>query len=348
MKYLKHVIGLVITVVCLYIAFRGVELRQALQIFSRERIRLIPLIAFPALSLIVMWVRAWRWKYFFRQEHQATVWGLTVSNIIGFASNNILPLRIGEMVRWLMARKKVNARLSYILATIFVERFLDTLCVLLCFIIPMLFSRNFPPFVIKVGWLMALVFAGALLILFILRFKPDLAMKISLPVGRKIFSKSLFERFEHFLVTFTEGLKILRDGSAMWKISVLSLFHWWLVTFSYNLAFRAFSVGSLPWTAPYLTLGFVGIGVALPSAPAFVGPLHAAIIYSLNNIYGVDRNTAIGFAVIMHLLMMAPVTLAGLILLWKEGLTLGQLRQRTEHIDEESSLSQPGGAPDQA
>ncbi|HUU26882.1 MAG TPA: lysylphosphatidylglycerol synthase transmembrane domain-containing protein [archaeon] len=337
MKYLKHAVALLITTVCLYIAFRGVNLEEALQIFDKNRIRILPLSVFTILCLGVMWVRAWRWKYFYQKQHKAGIGGLTVSNLIGFASNNILPLRIGEMVRALMARRKVAAPLSYTLATLFVERFFDTLCVLLCLIIPLLFSRQFPPFVVKVGLIVAFVFSGGIIVLLILRGKPNLAMKMALPVGRKIFPEHLFERFEHFLVTFTEGIKILRNGSAMWKITIISFIHWWLVVFSYDCAFRGFSFDSLPWSAPYLTLGFVALGVALPSAPAFVGPIHAAIIYTLSEAYGIDKSVATGFAVIMHLLMMGPITFVGLAMMWREGLTLSQIRQKTDHLEEEGA-----------
>jgi len=335
MKLLKHAIAFLITAVCLYVAFKGVDLKEALAILEEDRIRIFPLIVFSLLCMVVFLVRAWRWIYFYRPEHGATVGGLTVANFIGFTTNNILPLRIGELVRALMARRKVNAPLSYTFATLFIERLFDTLCIFLCVILPLLFYGNFPPLVVKIGKIVFFIFLGATVFLIVLRSKPHLAQKIALPVGRKVFSDRLFERFKHFMQTFTDGLQILRNGPAMLKIIVLSLFHWWIVVFSYGLAFRGFSFDTLPWSAPYLTLGLVGLGVALPSAPAFIGPIHFAIIYSLSKAYGIPTSTAAGFAVVMHLLMMGPVTLVGLMLMWKEGLTLGQIREKADHIEEE-------------
>ena len=337
MKYLKHAFALTITVICLYIAFRGVNLNEAFNtMFDSGRVRILPLVAFAGLSLGVLWVRGWRWKYFFLPEQQATAWGLSVSNTIGFMTNNILPLRVGEVVRALMARRKVKAPMSYILATLFIERILDSMCLLFCLILPLASGRQFPPLVGEIGKGMFFIFAGALGLLIILRSKPHLAQKAALPLGRRFLSPHIYDRLELFMATFTEGLLILRNGRVMLKIALLSIFHWWLVAFSYELALRGFSLWhELPWTASYLTLGLVGLGVALPSAPAFVGPIHAAIIYSLNQAYEVPKATATGFAVVMHLLMMAPVTLAGLALMWHEGLTLGQIRKRVDHLEEE-------------
>ena len=331
----KHAVALLITAVCLYVAFKGVDLKEALAILDTERVRLFPLIVFSLLCMVVFLVRAWRWIYFYRPEHGATVGGLTVANFIGFTANNILPLRMGEVVRALMARRKVNAPLSYILATLFIERLFDTLCIFLCVILPLLFYNDFPSPVVKIGKIVFFIFLGATVFLIVLRSKPHLAQKIALPVGRKVFPDRLFERFKHFMQTFTDGLQILRNGPAMLKIIVLSLFHWWIVVFSYGLAFRGFSFDTLPWSAPYLTLGLVGLGVALPSAPAFVGPLHFAIIYSLSNVYSIPTSTAAGFAVVIHLLMMIPVTVVGLMLMWKEGFTIGQIRKKADHLEEE-------------
>ena len=335
MKLVKLAVAFLITAVCLYLAFSGVDLKEALTILEGERIRIFPLIMFSLLCMVVFIVRAWRWIYFYRPEHGATVRGLTVANFIGFTTNNILPLRVGEIVRALMARRKVNAPLSYTFATLFIERTFDSLCLLLCLMVPLTIYSDFPPALVKVGKIIFFVFFGAILFLIVLRSKPNLAQKLALPVGRKFFPEKLFERFEHFMQKFTEGLQILRNGPAMWKISLLSLFHWWIVAYSYGLAFRGFSFDSLPWSAPYLTLGLVGIGVALPSAPAFIGPIHAAIIYSLSSAYGIPKSAAIGFAVLMHILMMAPVTIVGLMLMWKEGLTIGQIREKASHIEEE-------------
>ena len=85
-----------------------------------------------------------------------------------------------------------------------------------------------------------------------------------------------------------------------------------------------------------LALGLVGLGVALPSAPAFIGPIHTAMIYSLNSIYGLPKDDAAAFAIITHLLMIAPVTVAGLICMAHEGMSLGQLRRRAKHIEEDA------------
>ena len=46
----------------------------------------------------------------------------------------------------------------------------------------------------------------------------------------------------------------------------------------------------------------------------------------------------------MHILMMAPITLGGLFYMAREGLTLGQLRSKAEHIEQEAAPQSPATA----
>ncbi|MBN2289869.1 MAG: flippase-like domain-containing protein [Candidatus Glassbacteria bacterium] len=336
MKYAKHAVALLITAACLYLAFHDIDLHEALRVFDPGRIHWLPMIGFMSICLAVMWIRAWRWKYFYLKEHRATIWGLTVANLIGFMVNNILPLRLGELVRALIAVRKTASPLSYTIGVLFIERLLDTLCLIFCLILGLSFSSGMPEAAYLAGQLTTAAFFGAVFILYLLRGKPQLLMKVVLPFSRKLLPERLVPRAERFLHLFTDGLRILQDGKAMLKILALSLFHWWLIVYSYHLAFDAFSIGPLPWTAPYLTLGMVGLGVAVPSSPAYVGPVHAAIVFSLVA-YGIDQPLAQGFAVIMHLLMFGPITLVGLAMMWREGLSLSTIRQRAEKTGAEKT-----------
>jgi len=338
MRYIKHLIAFLITATCLYFAFRGIDLSQAMRVIDPGRIHWLPLVVFASICTGVMWVRAWRWKYFYLKEHQATVQGLTSANFIGFMTNNVLPLRMGELVRALMAVRKTKSPLSYTIGALFIERFIDTLCLLVCLILGLVFSSDMPRGAVLAKQIFIIVFFGSIFVLYLLRRKPHILMKVVLPFSRRLLPERLVPRAERFLHIFTDGLRILQDGSSMLKIVALSLIHWWLVVFSYEMAFRAFSLGPLPWTAAYLTLGMVGIGVALPSSPAYIGPVHAAIVFSLAA-FGIEQDFAKGFAVIMHLVMFGPITVVGLGLMWREGLSLSTIRRRVEKTEDEVERS---------
>lgn len=336
MKAIKYLVALLITVVCLYLAFRGVDFGRAWEIVTDgERIRVLPLAGFSGICLLVMWIRGWRWKYLFLDAHHATTNGLSIANLIGFTTNNILPLRIGEVVRALVARRKVDAPMSYVLATLVIERIFDSISLLLCLVIPLAYTESFPPAMIKIARVMLYLLAGAVVLLILLGSKPHAAEKAVVKLTGWFMPARFHEKVSAFMGMFTEGMKVLRRTDVLLKVSVLSVVHWGIIVYSYQLALWGFSFDSLPWSAPFLTLGMVGLGVALPSAPAFVGPIHTAMIYALSSVYGLPKESAAAFAVVVHILMMTPVTVAGIIAMTREGMTLGQLRRGAEHIDEE-------------
>ena len=326
-------IALAISAVFLYFAFKGIDIKQAMKILDTERVNWVQLIFFTFLCQFVMYIRAWRWKYLFRDEHKASTWGLTVANFIGFGTNNVLPLRVGEAVRVLMAIRKTRAPLSYTVGSIFVERTMDMLCMIGILLIGIFNTPNLPGVAYTIGKVMVGCLSGLLVWTVIIAWKPDLIMKVFLPLVRKILRGKMEEKIEHFLLAFTDGLKMLRSRSAMFKVVSISLLHWLLVAFSYDQMFRAFSLGPLPWNASFLTLGYVGVSIALPSSPGFVGPIHAAIIYSLTA-FGIQESLAQGFSIVTHIFMVLPLTIIGLIMISTEGLSLATIRQEAQHVEE--------------
>jgi uncharacterized membrane protein YbhN (UPF0104 family) len=67
----------------------------------------------------------------------------------------------------------------------------------------------------------------------------------------------------------------------------------------------------LPLTASWAVLGFVGLGVSLPSSPGFAGIVQAATVLALA-LFGVPRQEALSFSLLLHAAQFLPVTLWGL------------------------------------
>ena len=76
-------------------------------------------------------IRALRWRFLLRAEAGGTVpWGATWhATAIGFMANNVLPLRLGEVVRAAAVGRLGGPRLPAAVASIAVERVFDSLAV---------------------------------------------------------------------------------------------------------------------------------------------------------------------------------------------------------------------------
>ncbi|MCX7635944.1 MAG: flippase-like domain-containing protein, partial [Syntrophales bacterium] len=77
--------------------------------------------------------------------------------------------------------------------------------------------------------------------------------------------------------------------------------------------FQAFGF-NLPFTAPFVLLVILMIGIAIPAGPGFVGNWHYFCILGLS-LYGVPKTAAFSFAVLYHFLSIGIVLLLGFIFL---------------------------------
>ena len=84
------------------------------------------------LLVLSVYCRVYRWKYLFDSTQINTPNLLLKSQFIGYFINNVLPIRIGDLIRSYVVSKNTNHKTSYIIGSIAMERFLDILMVL-CF-----------------------------------------------------------------------------------------------------------------------------------------------------------------------------------------------------------------------
>ena len=85
-----------------------------------------------------------------------------------------------------------------------------------------------------------------------------------------------------------------------------------------------------------ILMAFLVVGVAIPT-PGMVGGFHAFYLLALADVYGVPRATAAAAAVAAHALSNLPVLVCGLVLLGREGLSLGRVAEVTR---EQGKLSE--------
>jgi len=104
---------------------------------------------------------------------------------------------------------------------------------------------------------------------------------------------------------------------------MLSIPIWTAYALGTYAALKACAIDA-PFSASWVVLAFVGIGVSLPSAPGFVGTFQFFTVAALA-LYAVDPQQAFGFSLLHQMAQYIPVTLFGWILLVKEQMSLGDL-----------------------
>ncbi|MBV9108765.1 MAG: flippase-like domain-containing protein [Gemmatimonadetes bacterium] len=279
-------------------------------------------------STLSIHVRALRWKVLLAPVDPEIAWEPRVAGTaVGMAANNLIPARVGEIVRAVVAARLAKLPFSAVLASLVVERVLDGLVT-----VGLLFGAmalpGFPhperaSFVLgAVRWL-ALLMAIAGTGLIVLAVMPERSMAIIDSVGGRVLPqrghRAVMARLEEFIA----GLAVLRRPKLLVLSVAWAIGQWLFIPLSIYCGFRAFGITEPGYAAAVFLQCAINMAVSVPSAPGFFGPLEYAATEGLG-LWGVDRTRAVSFAIGYHLGGFTTVTLLGLMyvqrlnLSWRE------------------------------
>ncbi len=320
------ILGIVTSIAALWVTFSKIkfdEVSSALQ--TANYWLLIPNIV---IILIGMYQRAWRWGRMAKPITNVAFNKLLSATAVGFMANNVLPMRLGEFVRaYSLSKQEPKITKSASLAMIFTERIIFDLAALIGIFGLILWSTSIvelEKYKMTSGLILIVAFSGYFFAIAMAKWPEKISefmhSKLSfLPIKARDFLRDTIERF-------SVGLQFMRSPAAGLSVLAQTGLIWLGLGISNYFVFQAFGL-NLPLEASFTTLVVVSIGIMIPSSPGFVGVYHLAVLVSLRDIYGVDENTAIACAVIMHAAQYAAVTLFGLFHLWKGHLSLKEVEE---------------------
>jgi uncharacterized protein (TIRG00374 family) len=343
----KAALGLGISALLLWWVFRGEDL-GAIWAGIRDA-RWGYLVAAVGVATFGFAIRAARWGILltpiapgigFRPRFAATC--------IGFAANNLLPARIGEFARAFALSKVSQASASGAFGSLVVERLLDAVAILGLLVVAVL-APTFPSDATIAGQPIGramqsvMVVLGVLLVILILML---LFPKRIVAIMEKVLYAVLPDSVARLLVdttrAFLDGLTVLQNPKLLFLSLVWSFGFWTWHSWSFWLAFRAFGIEA-DFVAALFLNAVIAIGVAVPSAPGFIGTFHAAAKVGLSEVYGIADAPTLSFAFGYHLGGFIPVTVMGLYYAWRIGMSFGEVERSEETIEEAVEEAHPEG-----
>jgi uncharacterized protein (TIRG00374 family) len=242
--------------------------------------------------------------------------------MIGFMANNVLPARIGEFVRAYAIGRKENLSKSLSFATIVVERILDGFT-LLTFLLVIVIFFPLPGWLKKAG-ISAFVFYLLIIAFFVLLKKYKENMLKFFRCLLSPFSKRLSHKTDELLISFIAGFDVLKGKKQIALILFYSFSIWTIYAVLTLLVFVSFNF-NLPIYAPFLLIVILTFGVMIPSSPGFIGTYQFFCVTGLA-FWGIKESDALGFSLVYHASQYVPVTLLGLFYLWKDNISLKEIR----------------------
>jgi len=321
----RYIIGIVLSIVFTYLAFRNVDLVIFIRVFKSIKYGYAVPIVFCTMVGFVF--RAIRWRYLIKPVKVINISKLFSSVMIGFMANNILPVRLGEIVRAYSIGKMENISKSSAFATVVIERVIDVFFMLFLFLL-LLFLINFPEELVR-GTYYILIFILFVLIflLFIMRKRDFVLNLIEKILGS--FPEKISKRIQRTVDSFIKGLDFFHNTHHFIPIIFLTVLMWFLYMGSYYFAFMAFDFFNGSYHE-FLLAGVVllvlgSIGLMIPSAPGAIGTFHSFCILGLLVVGLKDNNQSAAYAVFIHGINYISITSVGFIFFLKENMRLSEL-----------------------
>lgn len=311
-------VGLVVSAVFLYLAFREIDY-TALWTALREThwLWLVPGLGIYFIGVLV---RTWRWQYLLKPLKKVSIKTLFPIINIGYMGNNVFPLRMGEVLRAVVLKRREEAAISASLATIVVERIFDAV-VVVGFVLLNISQLSGEGTFAQLGGLAAWaagIFAAGLVVFALVAIFPKPAQHIL----HGMINRVLPERWRKPVIAvadkFLDGLMSLRSPKAVLMVFITSVLIWVLETGLYLCVDRALGLG-LNFGQLMLLNGVVNLVLLIPAAPGGLGTFDAAGRAVLEA-FGVLSEPALGYTLVLRIALWVPITVVGAIYFLREGL----------------------------
>ena len=292
-----------------------------------------------AIYFVAVLFRAVRWRYLLAPMKAIPVRRLYPVVIIGYMANNLLPVRLGEVVRSYYLARQEDLNTSSALATIAVERVYDGITLLA-------FAALAAPWLLLLGefdgaanvsrttgtiFLAGAIaaFTGMLAFFTLLGSSASFANRMEgllrlVPAGPRPKAAGFFR-------TFVAGLAVLNSPGKHLGLFIYSLPVWLLECSVYLMLAYSFGLDEYfdsVWVLLLVVLlvtATSNLATAVPSAIGGIGPFEIVAQQTLVAL-GVGASLAGVYSGFVHLVALwLPVNLVGLVLLWRSNLSLREL-----------------------
>lgn len=313
-------LGLVISAVFLYVAFREIDFGKLWGTLTQVRFWwLVPGLAIYFGAVVL---RSWRWRFLLKPLKSISMGTVFPIVAIGYMGNDVFPLRMGEVLRTVVLKRREGISISASLATIVVERIFDAVVVVGFVLLNLgqLIGLSSGPFTQLRGaaaWIAAIFLVGLMIFIMVAMF-PQPAHRLIHGILQRILPERMQTPVGDIADRFLDGLMRLSSPKDALVVFLSTFFIWILETGLYWCVNQALGLG-LNFSQLMLLNGVVNLVLLIPAAPGGLGTFDAAGRMMLE-VFGIASEPALGFTLILRVALWLPITLLGAFFFIREGL----------------------------
>ncbi|MGD0247642.1 MAG: lysylphosphatidylglycerol synthase transmembrane domain-containing protein [Candidatus Limnocylindrales bacterium] len=302
-------IGILISVVCIYLVLRGVDLGQTASLLGSAQL--------PWLCLAVVAVaadlafRALRWQRLIAPIGPVPLRRLSGYMLVGYLANNILPARLGELVRSHYLGDREGISRSATLGTVVVERVVDTV-VLVGIGAAAIIVLNVRGVVVS-AILVGVALAGLLVV--------ALAVALAahrLPGARRMAAfLDRWPRAKGVVLRLRDGLRVAALPRTVAAAAVLSVAAWSCTVLAVLAVGQSLGIELTVGEGALLAAG-TNLATAVPSGPGYLGTFEYAG-QTIAAAFGIPSSKGLALALLIHVLTIIVSSTGGLVALIRLG-----------------------------
>ncbi len=327
---IRGILGIGISVVALWILLQTVDVREAIDVLRQADLAIVALMAVSVVLDVAF--RGARWRALLMPIKRVAYPRVLGYTYIGYLANNVLPARLGELVRAHALGEGEDLSRTTVLGTIVVERILDTLIVvaLAGLAVAVLGVGG----VLSTAVVLGAVFVGVLLVGLIVA-----TLSHRLPGADRV--AAAVERFPRVVDLgrrLRDGLRVVNQPSAVAWALVFSALAWTFSIATFILGGRALGIELTPLQGALLSSG-VALVTIVPAAPGYLGTFELTAV-SIASQFGIDRDAAFAMALLVHVMILLVTSIGGAIAALRLGVGLetgsdeeDEARARVDAVD---------------
>ena len=316
----KYLGGAALAALLMWFVLRGVDRTALLAAIGRASV--MGLLAGAAVNLAHNVFRVWRWGALLAPVKPGLKFRpMFTAVIVGYLTTWVLPGRLGELVRPALLTAREGVPIGPSLGSIVADRILDGAAILVLFTTGTYLSP------IEGSAAQKIRAAALVLLVLVLLFMAGAVVAGSMRARLE----SWFDRRGRFgrwggraFLSLASGTEALRRPRLLALVLGYSLLAWLTIAAGAWLGVRA-SGADVSLAAMMVMLPLLAFGVAVPT-PGGAGGYHAAMAFGLQMLFGVPADAAVAAGILMHLAVVLPVIVLGLVLLKTERISWADVR----------------------
>jgi hypothetical protein len=314
----KLLLSLAVGGLFLYLAFRNVALGELGDAFAQLDARwLVPAVG---VSLLLQVFRAWRWQLELRPLAHVPLGTLWVVASVAYMAINVLPVRVGEVVRpWLLSRRS-NVSFSNVVGNLIVEKTMDSAVIVFYILLGLLTTENLPTWVRRGALFPAGAFVALAALVLLLWWRGEQVVDRGIA---RLLPARLRAGVLGVARAIVDGMRVLGNPLLVAAVFAVSLALWFLPILSSWIMIQAFGL-DVPFNAALIVFIFIGFGTALPQAPGMIGTYQYACVLALG-LFGVPQPQALAYGLALNAIQLTTLVAQGLVALPLAGVSLRDL-----------------------